>query len=125
LSGVDVDTRLDKDYWPIWLVKCAGYLFPVLMLASSVVAILVHHQRGMFDGFLLVWCTILILLFFSRYRAHKFGSLVLEFYYGFVFILIPVFLKIAIDEVARFKWITLPFFGAAFVWNAIRYVKRF
>jgi hypothetical protein len=120
-----VDTGLDKDYWPIWLVKCAGLAFPFFALAGSLVGMVVQHRRDMLTWLLVVWSTILLLLFFSQYRAHKFGSLGLEFHYGLVFILIPVFSKFMIEEFPRFEWITIPLLGCGLVLNAFRYLKRF
>jgi hypothetical protein len=77
-----VETKLDKDFNPIWFCEVAGLLFLALLLVPFVVWVAVHGGRNLAEWAMIAWCSFLLFAFWLRYQSGKVTSLLWEFHYG-------------------------------------------
>lgn len=121
-----MEEKLDKDFFPIWLCKVAGMLFPCLYLLGLMIGMTVHRAKYGFVGWAMVaWLVLLLAVFWHRYRSDEVASLWWEFQFGCYLSFGPIVWAFPAPKPDRDWWGMIGFFGLMFVLTAIQYVRYF
>ena len=120
-----METNLDRDFWPLWVVESAGLLFPVLTLVASLIAVAVHGHQTYKSWLLPAWPAVVVAAFLLRYRLRRVASMAWEFHFGMWLVGAPMGMAIAGRSNDKFRWLGVAVFAFGFAFNAANYVKRF